>query len=62
MPSSAEENQDLREQLKFLTPDTTGPPVEFECVGDEDGTTTIKTTNTKTDRHVLLALELQDEN
>jgi hypothetical protein len=59
---SAEENQELMDQLKISPNDYDDPPVELEYIGDEDGTITIKATNTKTGKHVLLGFDLEDGN
>lgn len=59
---SAEENQDLMDQLKISQSEYDDPPVELEYMGDEGGTITIKATNTKTGKEVLLEYELQEEN
>ncbi|MGR8934035.1 MAG: hypothetical protein ACU837_06540 [Gammaproteobacteria bacterium] len=59
---SAEENQNLMDQLKIPRSEYDDPPVELEYVGEEGGSITLKATNTKTGKEVLLEFELQDEN
>lgn len=58
---SAEENQELMDQLKIPLNEYDDPPVELEYMGDEAGLITIRAINTKTGKEVLLEYELLGE-
>jgi phosphoribosylamine-glycine ligase len=51
---SADENQELMDQLQIPPHEYDDPPVELEYLEEEDDTVTIKATNTKTGKSVLL--------
>jgi hypothetical protein len=58
MELSAEENQDLMDQLEISEADYDDPPVEIECIGMEQDAARFKATNTRTGQWVTLVFDL----
>ena len=61
MELSAEENQNLMDQLDIATKDYDDPPVEIECTDMNDDAATFKATNTKTGKTVTLVFDLMGD-
>ncbi|HYE34187.1 hypothetical protein [Methylocaldum sp.] len=61
MELTAEENQDLMDQLDIPENEYDDPPVEIECVGVENEVATFKATNIKTGKSVQMVFDLMDE-
>ena len=57
---TAEENQELMEQLKIRPRDYDDPPVELEYLEEKDNIVTLKATNTETGKYVLLEFDRED--
>lgn len=58
MELSAEENQDLMDQLEISEADYDDPPVNIECVDMVDGCARFKATNTETGKTVTMVFDL----
>ncbi len=61
MELSAEENQNLMDQLDIATKDYDDPPVAIECTDMNDDAATFKATNTKTGKTVVLVFDLMGD-
>jgi len=61
MELSAEENQNLMDQLGIAAKDYDDPPVEIECTEMNDDAATFKATNTKTGKTVVLVFDLMGD-
>ncbi|MGX2040411.1 hypothetical protein ACWJKU_09810 [Methylocaldum sp. MU1018] len=61
MELTAEENQELMDQLDIPESEYDDPPVEIECIGVENEVATFKATNTKTGKSVQMVFDLMNE-
>jgi len=61
MMLTAEENQNLMDQLDIAPDDYDDPPVAIEFVGEQLDYCTFKATNTRTGRSVLLDFTYSEE-
>jgi hypothetical protein len=61
MELSAEENQDLMDQLGIAPRDYDDPPIEIESLGVENGAATFKATNLKTGKTIEMVFDALDE-
>ncbi|QSA96092.1 hypothetical protein [Methylococcus sp. EFPC2] len=61
MELTAEENQDLMDQLDIAPADYDDPPVEIESLGTEDKVSRFQATNTRTGKSVVLVFDLLDD-
>lgn len=61
MELTAEENQDLMEQLEIPPAEYDDPPVDIECSKMENNVATFTATNLKTGKSVTLVFDLMDE-
>lgn len=61
MELSAEENQDLMDQLGIPPADYDDPPVEIESLGVEGNVSRFKATNSRTGKSVVLVFDLLDD-
>lgn len=61
MELTAEENQDLMEQLEIAPKDYDNPPVEIECSAMENNVATFTATNTKTGKTVTMVFDLMGD-
>ncbi len=61
MELTAEENQELMDQLEIPASEYDDPPVEIEHTGTEGNEASFKATNLKTGKTVTLVFDLMDE-
>ena len=61
MELTAEENQNLMDQLEINPEEYDDPPVEIECTGMEEGAATFKASNTKTGKTVVMVFDFLPE-
>lgn len=61
MELTAEENQDLMDQLEVPESEYDDPPVEIEYNGTEDNQATFTAINTKTGKSVSLVFDLMED-
>jgi hypothetical protein len=60
MELSAEENQDLMDQLGIAPRDYDDPPIEIESLGVENGVATFKATNLRTGKAIEMVFDALD--
>jgi hypothetical protein len=61
MELTAEENQDLMDQLEVPESEYDDPPVEIEYNGSEDNQAKFTATNIKTGKSVVLVFDLMED-
>ncbi len=61
MELTAEENQDLMDQLEVAESEYDDPPVEIEYNGTEDNQATFTAINTKTGKSITLVFDLMED-
>lgn len=61
MELTAEENQDLMDQLEIPVSEYDDPPVEIECTGIENDMATFAAKNTKTGKTITMVFDLMED-